>query len=184
MKRMVFCLSMLVVLLACQSTQAPGGGFTLPGGGDPGAGDGGQTAGDPREGLPPEQVAASGPAVIVQAYLVALNLHDVETALSFFAEDGVIEVPGGFRNEGKDDVRDFLQKLVNRNVVIQVINDFRVDGDFVHYRTRMALLLEDGSGGYDVGKYSNRALVFNGLIYFIGPDDTSGSTFTLPTVTP
>jgi hypothetical protein len=82
----------------------------------------------------------SDPTTVITAYEVARNRRDIDTALSYFAEDAAISQ----RNttfSGKDEIRRFLESLATRSRFV-VVSDRRVTGNHVTWTERAG-----GTGG-------------------------------------
>ena len=77
---------------------------------------------------------SSDPAAIITAYEMARNKHDVDTALSFFADDAVIS-QRSTNYSGKDEIRKFLDAVAARGRYI-VVSDRQVSGTHVMWTER------------------------------------------------
>src|SRR5688500_11041798 len=75
---------------------------------------------------PPSAAApASDPVAVFDAFNAAVNAHDVDAALAFFADDAVARLPeqpplGVHR--GKDEIRTWLETDVNDNIHVEIEN--------------------------------------------------------------
>jgi SnoaL-like domain len=78
--------------------------------------------------------ASADPAAVITAYEMARNRRDVDTALSYFADDAVIN-QRSTTFTGKDEVRKFLDGVAARARFI-VISDRRVTGNHVSWTER------------------------------------------------
>jgi hypothetical protein len=76
----------------------------------------------------------SDPAAVITAYEMARNRRDVDTALSYFADDAVISQRNTTFN-GKDDIRRFLDGVTARSRFI-VVSDRHVSGNHVSWTER------------------------------------------------
>jgi ketosteroid isomerase-like protein len=78
------------------------------------------------------------PAAVMAEYTTAINAHDLEKALSLVADDAVYTRPGGeFR--GKEEIRGFIQDLINRDVQVELIGERQVQGERVSWTSRVSL---------------------------------------------
>ena len=73
---------------------------------------------------------AAGPDEIVQGFYQAMNNGDLETALTFIADD--IECRGSCYITGKDSFQTFIQGNIDHNDQFE-ISDLRIDGDKVTF---------------------------------------------------
>jgi len=73
---------------------------------------------------------AAGPDEIVQGFYQAMNDADLETAMTFIADD--IECRGHCYITGKDSFQTFIQSNIDHNDQFE-ISDLKVDGDTVTF---------------------------------------------------
>src|SRR5260370_4878669 len=78
--------------------------------------------------------AGIDPAAVVSAYELARNRRDVDTALSFFADDATIS-QRSTTFAGKDDIRKFLDGVSARSRFV-VVSDRKVNGTRVTWTER------------------------------------------------
>ena len=78
--------------------------------------------------------AGVDPAAVVSAYELARNRRDVETALTYFADDATIN-QRSTTFTGKDDIRKFLDGISARSRFV-VVSDRRVNGTRVTWTER------------------------------------------------
>src|SRR5438105_13573719 len=78
--------------------------------------------------------ASADPAAVITAYEMARNRRDVDTALSYFADDAVINQRSTTFN-GKDEIRKFLDGVAARARFI-VVSDRRISGHRVSWTER------------------------------------------------
>ena len=83
--------------------------------------------------------ASVDPAAVITAYEMARNRRDVDTALSYFADDAVINQRSTSFN-GKDEIRKFLDGVAARARFI-VVSDRRISGNRVSWTERLRLPL-------------------------------------------
>jgi ketosteroid isomerase-like protein len=80
--------------------------------------------------------APTDPAAVMDAYTAAINAGNVNGALALVADDAVYDRPGGqFR--GKEQVRGFIQSLVDQKAKIELIGTRQVNGTLVTWRSRV-----------------------------------------------
>ncbi|MBI2929822.1 MAG: CHRD domain-containing protein [Verrucomicrobia bacterium] len=106
------------------------------------------------------------PAAVVDAYTAAINAGDVETALSFVAEDAVYDRPPPLGIlTGKEAIRGFIESLVARKARIELLGLRRVEGELVNWKSRVTLLDTANPGGLPVISLNDSSsIVRNGLI--------------------
>jgi limonene-1,2-epoxide hydrolase len=68
------------------------------------------------------------PEAVVTAYYEAVNASDVEGALSYFADDAVINIVPFGTHTGKEEIRAYLEGAVALNATLEPEN-LQVDGD-------------------------------------------------------
>lgn len=86
------------------------------------------------------------PATVMDAYTAAINAHDVETALSYVADDAVYSRPtGDFK--GKEEIRQFIEDIIARNVQVELFGQRQVDGERVTWQSRVRLDDPQNPGG-------------------------------------
>ena len=83
------------------------------------------------------------PASVVQAYITAVNSHNVDAVLAVYADDAVHEVippPPGAQSVyiGKAQIRQFYQQTVVNHDHLEVVGTPQVVGDKVMYTKRIA----------------------------------------------
>ena len=113
--------------------------------------------------------AGVDPAAVVSAYEMARNRRDVETALTYFADDATIN-QRSTTFTGKDDIRKFLDGISARSRFV-VVSDRRVNGTRVTWTERvgtqgpslqgqpMSLAQSQGSNGGPNGTANSNAFV-------------------------
>lgn len=81
----------------------------------------------------------TGPLSIARAMTAAINAHDVDGALAYFAEDAVLHVPGQQPNTyvGKAQIRVWLQDDVDHNISVET-EAVQVAGETVTGTARVA----------------------------------------------
>jgi len=113
--------------------------------------------------------APTDPIAIVQLYYEALNVKDIDTAMSFIADDAVFANPTG-KYVGKDEIRASLDGQANANITFE-LSHFREGSGRVVYDYRVLQnggLLESGTDGVTIVK--------DGKIVFDGTERTELST--------
>ena len=99
--------------------------------------------------------ASADPAAVITAYEMARNRRDVDTALSYFADDAVIN-QRSTTFTGKDEIRRFLDGVSARARFI-VVSDRHVTGNHVNWTERSGSATNEqqprpGSGSRSVVK--------------------------------
>jgi limonene-1,2-epoxide hydrolase len=104
------------------------------------------------------------PAAVMDAYTAAINAHDVEAALSYVADDAVYDRSVGAFN-GKEEVRGFIQGIIDRNVHVELIGERTVDGERVTWQSRVMLDDPANPGGPQIEVRNNsESIVRDGKI--------------------
>jgi transcription elongation GreA/GreB family factor len=81
---------------------------------------------------------APDPAAVMADYTAAINAHDLEKALSLVADDAVYSrAAGDFR--GKEEIRSFIQDLIDRDVRVELVGERQVTGERVTWTSRVSL---------------------------------------------
>src|SRR5688500_4184054 len=81
----------------------------------------------------PASAPANDPMAVFDAFNAAVNAHDVDAALGFFADDAVAQLPSQPPPNvftGKTEIRNWLERDSARNIHV-VIADAQVAGDTV-----------------------------------------------------
>lgn len=87
--------------------------------------------------------SSGDPSAVVTAFEMARNRHDMDSALSYFADNAVINQ----RNttfSGKDEIRKYLDTFTSRSRYV-VVSDRHISGNIVTWTERMSLQLPDPS---------------------------------------
>ncbi|HEX9924855.1 MAG TPA: nuclear transport factor 2 family protein, partial [Anaerolineae bacterium] len=101
---------------------------------------------------------------VMDAYTAAINAHDVEAALSYVADDAVYDRSVGAFN-GKEEVRGFIQGIIDRNVHVELIGERTVDGERVTWQSRVMLDDPANPGGPQIEVRNNsESIVRDGKI--------------------
>jgi len=82
--------------------------------------------------------STADPAAVMDAYTTAINAGDVEAALALVADDAVYDRPGGTYN-GKEEIRGFVQDLVDRHVHVELVGERTVNGDTVTWVSHVTI---------------------------------------------
>ena len=112
-----------------------------------------------------QQVAQPDPASVIASYESARNRRDIDTALSYFADDATI-VQRNTSFTGKDDIRRFLEGSATRARFV-VVSDRRTNGNQVTWSERAGgglgnAMQSQGLAGFQV---SVEAVVQDGKIH-------------------
>jgi hypothetical protein len=88
--------------------------------------------------LPAHSVLAQGadPGAVVDAYTAAINTGNVDAAIAFVADNAVYNRPGG-QFVGKDQVRGFIEGLVERQAQIELLGSREVYGEYVRWSSHV-----------------------------------------------
>jgi len=107
----------------------------------------------------PTVPATPDPAGIISAYFMAVNAKDLDTAMTFVADDAVFSVggPAGGIKTGKDEIRAWLQSEVDRGITFEMSN-VQVTGDKVTMAFKVFL------NNRQVGEGVREAIVEDGKI--------------------
>jgi ketosteroid isomerase-like protein len=85
-----------------------------------------------------DATAVPDPAAVMADYTAAINAHDLEKALSLVADDAVYSrAAGDFR--GKEEIRGFIQDLIDRDVRVELVGERQVSGERVTWTSRVSL---------------------------------------------
>lgn len=103
------------------------------------------------------------PGAVVDAYTAAINAGDVEAALAFVDDNAVYMRPAG-RFVGKDEVRGFVQSLVERGAQIELHGSREVYGEYVRWNSRVAFA-SPGAGPAE-SRNRSQSIVHDGRILF------------------
>lgn len=82
---------------------------------------------------------ANDPAAVFDAFHAALNAHDADAALAFFAEDATIQLPGNLPPsvyKGKSEIGSWLEGLAAQHIHIE-ITSLQVKGDTLTYNAKV-----------------------------------------------
>jgi ketosteroid isomerase-like protein len=110
--------------------------------------------------------SAPNPAAVLDAYTAAINAGDVETALSFVADDAVYDQPPPFGLlTGKAAIRGFIETLVARKARIELLGLRTVAGELATWKSRVTQLdATDPTLPLVVSLNDSSSIVRNGLI--------------------
>jgi hypothetical protein len=79
----------------------------------------------------PSAARSGDPAALFAAFNAAVNAHDVDTALSYFAADAVAELPPPYnRRTGSEEIRQWLEADIAQNIHV-VVDQVQVSGETV-----------------------------------------------------
>jgi hypothetical protein len=78
--------------------------------------------------------AGADPAAVVSAYETARNQHDIDAALSYFADDATL-IQRSTNYSGKDEIRKYLESISTRSRFV-VVSDRRTNGNSVMWTER------------------------------------------------
>jgi hypothetical protein len=95
------------------------------------------------------------PAAVISAYETARNSHDIDGALSYFADDATIS-QRATNFTGKDDIRKYLEGIATR-ARYSVVADRHTDGNRVTWTERVGV--QDPGGGQARGQSLNGGAV-------------------------
>ena len=79
-----------------------------------------------------------GPAEVIDAYAAAINAGDLEAALALVADDAVYDRPTG-AFVGKAEVRGFVEGILARNALVELLGERSVDGEMATWRSRVTI---------------------------------------------
>jgi len=88
------------------------------------------------------------PVAVIEAFHKALNDGDLDTAMSFVADDATFNIRGGptiTTYTGTEKVQDYLQQVVDRNSQHE-LSDLMLEGDTVTWVLRKTSSLGESSG--------------------------------------
>ena len=94
------------------------------------------------------------PVAVIEAFYEALNEGDLDTAMSFVADDATFIRSAAYR--GKADIRDFYQESLDLGFQAE-LSDLRADGDKASWMEKLTI----GGGRFEV---QLEAIVRDGLI--------------------
>jgi ketosteroid isomerase-like protein len=77
----------------------------------------------------------SDPEAVARAVYEAMNAGDVETALSYFADDAVLSLGAFGSFSGKEELRGSFEREVSLHASWE-LSDFQVEGDTVTFKSR------------------------------------------------
>lgn len=100
---------------------------------------------------------------VVDSYTAALNAGDVEAALAFVSDDAVYMRPAG-HFVGKDQVRGFIESIIERGAQIELQGDREVYGEYVRWNSRVTFT-NPGSGPTE-SRNRSQSIVHEGKILF------------------
>jgi hypothetical protein len=111
-------------------------------------------------------IRPTNPAAVLDAYTAAINAGDVETALSFVADDAVYDRPPPLGLlTGKAAIRGFIETLVARKARIELLGLRTVAGESVTWKSRVTQLdATDPTLPPVVSLNDSSSIVRNGLI--------------------
>jgi hypothetical protein len=115
--------------------------------------------------LPAHSGLAQGadPGAVVDAYTAAINTGNVDAAIAFVADNAVYNRPGG-QFVGKDQVRGFIEGLVERQAQIELLGSREVYGEYVRWSSHVTFG-NPGSGPTD-SRNNSQSIVHQGRIVF------------------
>jgi ketosteroid isomerase-like protein len=103
------------------------------------------------------------PAKVVQAFWDAMEAGDVDTAMTFVAEDA--QCKGSCYFKGKDSFRAYLQGIINSGSTNQ-ITIVNVDGDIVTYTYKVfrnGIVVEDNAEGESMTLQDGQIIFWNNM---------------------
>jgi hypothetical protein len=103
------------------------------------------------------------PTSVIDAYIAAINAHDVEKALQFVANDAVYS-PQGNQIKGKSEIRKFIEDNMTQLIRVERVGEYKVDGERVSW-TEHGLFKNPFPGGTPIEVVTDlEAIVQNGKI--------------------
>ncbi len=81
----------------------------------------------------------SDPAEVIDAFTEAIIAHDVEGALDQVNEDAAVYGGPRVQLKGKEEIRRYIEGLVDRDVHIELLGERQVEGEQVSWQSRVSL---------------------------------------------